>query len=538
MGLVLQYEDIFALDDSELGLAEGVSHVIDTGGEKPIKQYPRHVPFSLRGKVEEMIKKMEEQGVIQPSHSPWASPIVLVAKKDGSTRFCVDYRKLNAITRMDVYPLPRIDDMLDLLANNQYFSTLDLASGYWQVKMDQSSQEKTAFTTQVGLYEFRVMPFDLCNAPATFQRLMEKVLHGLVGKICLVYLDDVLVLGKSMEEHLDNLKQVWERLREAQLRLKPSKCQLVMKEVEYLWFVVSSEGITTSPAKVLAVKNFPVPSDVTSVRSFLSLASYYWRFIPNFSVIAGPLFDSTKKDAPFQWSEDCQHAFQCLKDALSGSTVLALPDFDKPFVLETDASGRGLGAVLSQEQSDGRNCPVAYASHTLQKHEQNYGIKELEGLAVVWADKHFRHYLYGHRCHIYTDHEALKALLNTLHPSGKLARWGLILQELDVVIHYQPGRKNMKADALSRNPMEPLGDENEEEDHHVVATIEKEPTQPRETAASTLTLGDRQRNDLQLQPFILFQEMGCLPDDPVQATSICASQFQFTLIEGVLYHVN
>ena len=187
LGLVLQYEDIFALDDSELGREKGVSHVINTEREKLIKQYPRRVPFSLRDKVEEMITKMEEQGVIQPSHSPWASPIVLVAKKDGSTRFCVDYRKLNVITKMDVYPLPRIDDMLDLLANNQYFSTLDLASGYWQVKMDQSLQEKTAFTTQVGLHEFRVMPFGLCNAPATFQRLMEKVLHGLVGRICLVY---------------------------------------------------------------------------------------------------------------------------------------------------------------------------------------------------------------------------------------------------------------------------------------------------------------------------------------------------------------
>lgn len=323
--LILQYQDIFALDDSELGCAEGVSHVIDTGGEKPVKQYPRRVPFSLRGKVEEMINKMEDQGVIQASHSPWASPIVLVAKKDGSTRFCVDYRKLNSITKMDVYPLPRVDDLLDVLGNTQYFSTLDLASGYWQVKMDQSSQEKTAFATHVGLYEFQVMPFGLCNAPATFQRLMEKVLHGLVGKICLVYLDDVLVLGNNIVEHLDNLRQVWDRLRKAGLQLKPSKCHLLKKEIEYLGYVISPEGITTSPLKVSAVKEFPLPKDVTAVRSFLGLASYYRRFISNFSIIAGPLFDLLKKDATFHWSDDCQNAFQSLKDALSGPTVLAFP---------------------------------------------------------------------------------------------------------------------------------------------------------------------------------------------------------------------
>lgn len=196
--LVLEFEEAFALDETELGCAQDVTHTIDTADHKPVRQMPRLVPFALRGEVEQMVEKMLQQGVIKPSQSPWASPIILVAKKDGSTRFCVDYRKLNAITKMDVYPLPRIDDTLDLLANNQYFTTLDLASGYWQVKMDNASREKTAFTTHVGLYEFTVMPFGLCNAPATFQRLMESVLHGLLAKCCLVYLDDVLVLGKTV----------------------------------------------------------------------------------------------------------------------------------------------------------------------------------------------------------------------------------------------------------------------------------------------------------------------------------------------------
>ena len=383
--LIMSYHDIFALDESELGCANDVTHSIDTGTAKPIKQYPRRVPFALKEKVAEMVAKMVARGVVEPSKSPWASPIVLVAKKDGSTRFCVDYRKLNAITKMDVYPLPRVDDLLDLLSNNDYFSTLDLASGYWQVKMEESSKEKTAFTTEVGLYEFCVMPFGLCNAPVTFQRLMEKVLHGLVGKVCLVYLDDVLVLGKEFDEHLRNLELVWERLRESGLHLKPEKCHLVQEEVEYLGFVVSGRGITTSPSKVQAVKEFPVPEDVTSLRSFLGLSSYYRRFIANFSTIAAPLFHLTKKDVPFVWSNRCQEAFQQLKDTLSSASVLAFPDFTKPFVLETDASGKGIGAILSQQEPNMGLKPIAFASRTLQKHEHNYGITELEGLAVIWA---------------------------------------------------------------------------------------------------------------------------------------------------------
>ena len=211
---------------------------------------------------------MLQQGVIKPSKSPWGSPIVLVAKKDGTTRFCVDYRKLNSITKKDVYPLPRIDDTLDTLAHNKFFSTLDLASGYWQIAMEESSQEKTAFTTHVGLYEFVVMPFGLCNAPATFQRLMESILHGLIGRSCLVYLDDVLVLGKTAEEHISNLRKVWNCLREAGLRLKPSKCNLFKEEVNYLGFVVSSRGISTDPRKVAAIQSFPQPSDLKGLRSF------------------------------------------------------------------------------------------------------------------------------------------------------------------------------------------------------------------------------------------------------------------------------
>ena len=457
--LIRTYADVFALDPGELGTTDVVKHTINTGDHPPIKQPLRRTPFALRSKVDKLVQEMLSQGVIEQSRSPWASPVVLVSKKDGGLRFCIDYRQLNRITKLDEFPLPRIDDTLDLLAGCKFFTTLDLAAGYWQVAMNPSDQEKTAFTTYSGLYEFKKMPFGLVNAPATFQRLMEVVLSGLAREGCLVYLDDVLVMGKTMKEHNENLQKVFDRLRAAGLRLKPKKCCFAQLEVDYLGHVVSSDGIRTDPKKSQAVSEFPVPTNVREVRSFVGLASYYRKFIPNFSKVAGPLHALTRKDVAFLWTAECQLAFDNLKRLLTTTPLLVYPKFDRPFMVETDASGNGLGAVLAQRQDDCSVKPVAYASRSLQQHEQNYGITELEGLAVVWAVKHFRHYLYGHTCEVYTDHEALKALLNTPRPSGKLARWGMALQELDLKIFYRPGKGNSNADALSRSPLPETGSE-------------------------------------------------------------------------------
>ena len=418
--LITGYTDVFALNSQELGTTSLVKHVIKTD-HPPIRQPVRRMPFALRNKVDNMVQEMLTQDVIQPSQSPWASPIVLVKKKDGGMRFCVDYRQLNRVTKCDVFPLPRIDDTLDLLSGAKYFTTLDLASGYWQVCMDQGSQEKTAFVTYSGLYEFKKMPFGLVNAPATFQRLMEVVLNGLARDGCMVYLDDVLVIGRTFQEHNDNLIKVFQRLRSAGLTLKPKKCKFAQLEVCYLGHVVSEEGVRTDPAKLQAVLEFPVPTNVKQLRSFLGLTSYYRRFIPQFAKIAGPLHALTKKSSDFMWTAVCQGAFEKLRSLLTSAPVLAYPDFCVPFILETDASGNGLGAVLAQRQNDGLIRPIAYASRSLQEHEKRYGVTELEGLGVVWAVKHFRPYLYGHQCDIYTDHEALKSLLNTPQPSGKLA---------------------------------------------------------------------------------------------------------------------
>lgn len=266
--VVTQHADVFALDSSELG----TTHSIDTGDHYPIRQPLRRTPFALRSKVDEMVQEMLEQGVVVPSRSPWASPVVLVRKKDGGVRFCIDYRKLNQATKLDEFPLPRIDDTQDQLAGAKYFTTLDLASGYWQVEMESTSQEKTAFTTYSGLYEFKKMSFGLVNAPATFQRLMEVVLVGLARERCLVYIDDILVIGKTWEEHLANLRKVMDRFRAAGLRLKPKKCKYMLPEVEYLGHVVSADGVRTDPLLSVKVSHHTIG---VSCLTFLKLLVHY-----------------------------------------------------------------------------------------------------------------------------------------------------------------------------------------------------------------------------------------------------------------------
>ncbi|KAL5509722.1 hypothetical protein EMCRGX_G005140 [Ephydatia muelleri] len=314
---------------------------------------------------------MLSQDIIEPSCGPWALPIVLAKKKDGTTRFCVDFRRLNDCTRKDAQPFPRIDDTLDALGGAQYFSTLDLASGYWQVEVDSRDREKTAFVTPFGLFQFRVMPFGLCNAPATFQRLMERVLAGLHWMTCLVYLDDIIIFSRSVETHVKQLKEVLECLKIAGLKIRPKKCHLLQTSVQYLGHVISAEGIRTDPQKVACVSNWPVPRTSKELQSFLGLASYYRRFVKDFAHIASPLHALTEKGREWVWSKECNDAFFDLKKRLVSSPILTLPDFSLPFVLDTDASGDGLGAVLAQNV-DGVERVVAYASRALSRTEKKY----------------------------------------------------------------------------------------------------------------------------------------------------------------------
>ena len=415
--LLAEYHDIFSLEEDERGETDLVTFKIDTGNEIPKRQPVRRVPFAARQEVASQLEKMQNNGVIKPSQSPWSSPVVLVRKRDGTLRFCVDYRFLNSATKPDVFPLPRINELLDQLGRSKYFSTLDLAAGYWQIRVHEDSQEKTAFITQHGLYEFRVMPFGVMNAPAVFQRLMQKVLEGLQSdngkEFASVYLDDVIVFSETLQDHVNHLRAVCNRLRNAGLKLNPKKCKFVCEEVEYLGHLVTPSGLKPNDRNLDAVKHFPTPTTIKQLRQFLGLTSHYRRFVMNYAKIAHPLYALTKKGAIFHWTANCEVAFESLRSWLLAAPVLVYPNFSKDFTLETDASKIGLGAILSQYQEDNKLHPVAYASRSVSTAESNYAITNLETLAVVWAVTHFKYYLYGHKVTIITDHAAVKAILGT-----------------------------------------------------------------------------------------------------------------------------
>ena len=438
---------------NRIGRSRGVKHGIDTGAAPPIRQAPRRASYDQKKIIEQQVRDMLEQDIIKPSMSPWSSPVILVRKKDGSWRFCADYRKLNDVTIKDSYALPRIDDSLDSLSGAAYFSSLDLASGYWQIPVAEEDRQKTAFSTHMGLYEFQVMPFGLANAPATFQRAMQNTLRGCQWEICLVYLDDVLVFSRTFHEHLERLQIVFDRLRQANFTLKPSKCHFFKREVQYLGHVVSAEGITPDPKNVAAVQKIRFPRTLKEVRSFLGTVSYYRRFIRNFSSKAKPLLSMTEKNAKVKYTPEAFEAFSNLKAALTDSPVLTYPNFHLPFVLETDASGVGLGAVLTQKV-DGKERPIAFGSRALNKAERNYSATRLEALAAVWATELFKPYVYGRSFILRTDHDPLRYLRTIANPSPQMARWILHLEQFLYSIEYRPGKTNAHADGLSRLPQE------------------------------------------------------------------------------------
>ncbi len=454
--LLCRYADVFSRSDDDIGCTSLVKHKIDTGDAKPVKQRPRRVPQAQQEEIDNQIQGLLDRGLISPSDSPWSSQVTLAMKKDGKYRLCLDLRKVNALTKKDSYPLPRIDDSIDALSGAQWFCTLDLSSGYWQVELDESAREKTAFAVKGGLYCWNVMPFGLCNAPGTFERLMERVLRGLHWKTLLVYLDDIVTFGATVPETISRLEEVFERLRSAGLKLKPRKCQLFQKEVHYLGFIVSSEGVRTEPEKVQCVKEWPTPTCVKDVRSFVGLVAYYRRFIANFSKIAKPLYKLTEKNCEFVWSVDCESAFQQLKECLINAPILAYPKAEGQYILDCDASAYAIGGVLSQEQDDLVKV-IAYGSRTLQGAERNYCVTRKELLAVVYFLKYYRHYLYGRKVIVRSDHGALRWLLNFKDPQGQVARWLEVLGEYDIELIHRPGLKHGNADALSRQSCKQCG---------------------------------------------------------------------------------
>ena len=437
------YKSLFRTSPGRTTVAE---HFIPTTGT-PVKVPPRRIPANYRAEVESQIQFMLQEGIIEESSSPWLAPTVFVRKKNGEIRICIDYRELNKRTVKDSYPLPRPDEVQDKLAGSAIFSTIDLRSGYWQLPLNPADRIKTAFSPGpgLGLFQFCRMPFGLAGAPASFQRLMDSICRDL--PFVTTYLDDVLIHSSTIQEHEQHLKTIFERFKSAGLTLRGGKCNIGVKEVKYLGHVFSEKGMEPDPQKTSAVRDWPTPVDVSNLRSFLGLASYYRRYIHQFAEIAGPLHHLTNKGVPFIWSGTCQAAFVQLKEKLTQAPVLTYPFFGPsadPFSLQTDASSTGIGAILEQGGH-----VVAYASRTLSPSERNYSVIQRECLAIIFALKQFRHYLLGRKFSLLTDHAPLQ-WLSSQKMEGLLARWALAAQEYTFTIMYRSGSANKNADALSR----------------------------------------------------------------------------------------
>ena len=454
--IIQTHSNLFRLPDETLDHTNKIAHKIQTTDDQPVHTKQYRFPPIHKDEINKQVTELLENDVIRPSESPYNSPLWVVPKKPDSKgnkrwRMVVDYRALNEKTIGDAYPLPNITEILDQLGSAKYFSVFDLASGFHQIPMHESHAHKTAFSTPHGHYEFKRMPFGLKNAPATFQRLMDQVLCGLQGTELFVYLDDIVLYASSLREHEIKFNKLAERLRKANLKLQPDKCEFLRKEVGYLGHIISDKGVKPDPSKLLAVKEFPRPKNAKNIKQFLGLAGYYRRFIPEFSKISRPLTDLLKKDKTFVWAEKQEIAFTKLRDALCSKPILQFPDFTRPFVITTDASGYAIGGVLSQGEI-GKDLPIAYTSRLLNNAEKNYSTIEKELLAIVYCVNHFRPYIYGRKFTLVTDHRPLVWIHSVTDPTSRLIRWRLKLAEYEYDVVYKPGKINDNADALSRNP--------------------------------------------------------------------------------------
>nr|XP_040028806.1 uncharacterized protein LOC120817079 [Gasterosteus aculeatus aculeatus] len=460
--LVSQFSHVFS---SNPGRTQILQHEIHTPPGVVVRQRPYRIPEARRKAIEEEVQHMLKLEVIEPSKSPWSSPVVMVPKPDGTLRFCNDFRRLNEVSEFDGYPMPRVDELLERLGRARYISTLDLTKGYWQVPLSETAKPKTAFTTPSGHWQYRTLPFGLHGAPATFQRMMDILLRP-HRSYAAAYLDDVVIHSETWEDHLNRLRRVLLELRRAGLTANPRKCHLGLSEANYLGFQVGRGVIRPQEKKVEAVRAAPRPSTKSQVRAFLGLAGYYRCFIPNFSSLASPLTDLTRKGQPekINWTPEAEEALRKIKMALTAEPVLRAPDFGCPFLLQTDASDTGLGAVLSQIQEDEEH-PVLYLSRKLTPAEKNYAAVEKEALAIKWAVLELRYYLLGRRFTLFTDHAPLQWMARAKDTNARVTRWFLALQDFHFEVRHRAGAANSNADGLSRiwsafeaasDPAEPL----------------------------------------------------------------------------------
>ena len=450
--LLKRHSSILPTENGILGHAHSMSHSIHLQpGAKPIYIPAYRLPHSRKDVLTTITNDMLNQDIIEPSTSPWNSPILLVPKKDGSFRPVIDYRQLNKITIPDRFPIPILKDLLqDIGAGHNFFSTIDLSKGFWQVELDTHSRPLTAFTTPSGHFHFKRMPFGLRNAPIFFNRLMSITMSGLIGPTCLLYLDDLIVASKTIKEHTAKLNLIFQRLAQAGLTINPDKSSFYQHSIQYLGHIVDHQGLRPNSGKIDAINSFPTPKNPKSVKSFLGLIGFYRPFIQNFGKIAIPLTSLLCKDTPFIWSNEAEQAFQTLKSAITQAPVLIFPNYEEPFELTTDASASGLGAVLMQ-RVHGKPHPIAFASRKTSPPERKYSATDLEMLAIVWSLKHFKEIIYGYDITVFTDHQPLTYMCkDSSNFIGKHARWSNTFIEFNPTVKYTPGATNHVADALSR----------------------------------------------------------------------------------------
>ena len=449
---LLEFETVFAKNDTDLGCYTDITHSIDTSDAKPVRLQMRRTPLGFQGEEEKHLRQMLDMGVIRESTSEWAAAPVLVRKRDGSVRYCIDYRDLNNVTVKDAFPLPKIQECLDTLGNNAFLSTLDLQSGYWQLLVDPKDVHKTAFITKYGLFEHVRLPFGLCNSPATFSRAMQLLLRGLSWRTVLSYLDDVVILGTSFENHLDNLREVLVRLQQNNLKLKPKKCSLFKTEIDFLGRKVSKHGISVHPNHIDKVKTWPTPKNVNDIEKFLGFVNYHRDFIKDYAEYTTPLLKLTHKGVPFEWTEEHHQSFERLKQLLISTPSLGFPDENLTFILDTDASLTAIGCELSQIDANGKTRVISYGSYVLTPAQRNYCATKRELLAVVKFTRQYRHYLLGKPFYVRTDHNSLTWLTRFKNIQGMLARWLEELSQYDMTIVHRAGKEHVNADALSRIP--------------------------------------------------------------------------------------